>query len=65
LILSVIDDYIYIPDFTWRNDFIYESFLKNLKNKNIWEKIWKEIDYIKVIVRDIADWKYIQKLDII
>ncbi len=60
LILSAIEDYIYIPDFLWRNDYIYESFEKNLKDLNIQDNIvLDEINSIKNIVRDIADWKYI------
>ena len=65
LILSVIEDYIYIPDFMWRNDYIYDSFENNLKSENIWSEVLEEVICIKRIIRDIADWKYIQKLEII
>ncbi len=59
LILSVIEDYIYIPNFLWRDDYIYESFEKDLKDLNIQDNtILDEISFVKDIVKDIADWKY-------
>jgi len=66
MILSVIEDYIYIPDFTWRSEFISNSFNgKLLKLEIESSELLKEIDLVKNIVVDIAYWKYIQKLDII
>jgi len=58
LILSVIEDYIYIPNFLWRYDYIYEQFEKSLEDLEMWDDILKEIDSVKNIARDIADWKY-------
>jgi len=48
LILSVIEEY----------DYIYEQFEKSLEDLEMWDDILKEIDSVKNIARDIADWKY-------
>ena len=65
-ILSVIEDYVYIPDFIWRDDYIYDFFIKDIsKENNLNDKIRNEMSSVKNIVRDIADWKYFQKLKII
>jgi len=66
MILSVIEDYVYIPDFTWRSKFISDAFNRELLKVEVESsELLKEIDLVKSIVVDIADWKYIKKLDII